>query len=94
MKRKLIPPFWMLLAGAACGVIMLVFHYEAKPMLLILLGVLLGFYVIGCLYKFMLDLFEKQNEPVPEEKEIVAEEDQLDLAEETDEGQMGMNAES
>ncbi len=89
MKRKLIPPFWMLLAGAACGVIMLAFHYEAKPMLMILLGVLLGFYVIGCL-----DLFEKQNEPAPEEKEIVAEEDQLDLAEETDEGQMGMNAES
>ena len=90
MKRKLIPPFWMLLAGAACGVIMLAFHYEAKPMLMILLGVLLGFYVIGCLYKFMLDLFEKQNEPAPEEKE----EDQLDLAEETDEGQRGMNAES
>ena len=94
MKRKLIPPFCMLFAGAVSGIIMLVLDYEAKKMLLILLGVLLGFYIIGCLFKFMLDIFEKQNEPAAEEKEIVAEEDQLELAEEMDEGQMEMNAES
>lgn len=87
MKRKLIPPFWMLLAGAVSSVIMYILHYETKNMLVILFGILIGFYIIGCLFKWMLDLFEKQNEPAAEEKEIVAEEELAEAMGEMDEGQ-------
>lgn len=88
MKRKLIPPFWTLLAGAVSSIIMLILHYETKSMLMILLGVLIGFYIIGCLFEKMLDLFDKQNEPIIEEKEIVAEDEQAEEMSEFDEGQV------
>lgn len=78
MKRKLIPPFWMLSAGAVSGIVMCMLHYEFKDMLEILLGVLVFFYILGCLFKWMLDLFEKQNTPAEEEKEIVTEEGQAE----------------
>lgn len=92
MKRKLIPPFWMLLAGAVSSVIMFALHYETKSMLMILIGVLIGFYIIGCLFKWMLDLFEKQNEPVIEEKEIVAEDEQAEEMRGMDEGQVDVES--
>lgn len=85
MKRKLIPPFLMLFAGAVSSIIMVVLQYETKSMLMILIGILIGFYIMGSLFKWMLDIFEKQNEePIIEEKEIVSEEQ----AEEMDEGQV------
>lgn len=59
-KRKLIPPFVMLLAGAIVSITMFVLHYKTKDMLVILLCVLLGFYVAGELLKWMLDRFEAQ----------------------------------
>lgn len=85
MKRKLIPPFWMLLAGAVSSIVMCILHYEMKNMLMILIGVLIVFYILGCLFKKMLDIFEAQNMPAAEEKEIVAEDEQ---AGSLDEGQM------
>lgn len=85
MKRKLIPPFLMLFAGAVSSIIMVVLQYETKSMLMILIGILIGFYIMGSLFKWMLDIFEKQNEePIIEEKEIVSEEQ----TEEMDEGQV------
>ncbi len=92
MKRKLIPPFWMLFAGAVSSVIMFTLHYETKSMLMILMGVLIGFYIIGCLFKWMLDLFEKQNEPIMEEKEIVAEDEQAEGIPAMDEGQVDVES--
>lgn len=92
MKRKLIPPFWMLLAGAVSSVIMFALHYETGSMLMILAGVLIGFYIIGCLFKWMLDLFEKQNEPAAEEKEIVSEDEQAEEMREMDEGQVDLES--
>ncbi len=62
MKRKLIPPFVMLLAGAAVSITLRIQHYDMKTMLIILLCVLLVFYVIGCLIKYMMDKFEAQIE--------------------------------
>ncbi|MCM1386737.1 MAG: hypothetical protein NC231_05390 [Bacillus sp. (in: Bacteria)] len=61
-KRKLIPPFVMLLAGAASSITMYVMHYKSKDMLVILLCVLLAFYIVGELLKWMLDRFEAQVE--------------------------------
>lgn len=62
MRRKWIPPFLMLFAGAVSSIIMFLLHYETKSMLMILIGVLVGFYIVGCLFKWMLDVFERQNE--------------------------------
>ena len=59
-KRRLIPPFVMLLAGAITSITMRILHYEMKTMLIILLCVLLGFYMAGSVIKYMLDKFEKQ----------------------------------
>ncbi|WMC92992.1 hypothetical protein [Kineothrix sp. MB12-C1] len=70
MKRKLIPPFLMLFAGAFTSITMWLLHYETNKMLLILLGVLVLFYIIGCLLKWMLDLFDKQNEVLTMSEEV------------------------
>lgn len=61
-KRKLIPPFIMLLAGAVTSITMRILHYETKTMLIILLCVLIGFYFAGSVLKTMLDRFERQIE--------------------------------
>ncbi len=61
-KRKLIPPFVMLLAGAIVSITMFVQHYKSKDMLVILLCVLLVFFVAGEVLKYMLDRFEADAE--------------------------------
>ncbi len=61
-KRKLIPPFVMLFAGAVVSITMFVSHYKSKDMLVILLCVLLVFYVAGEVLKYMLDRFEADAE--------------------------------
>ncbi len=74
-KRKLIPPFIMLLAGAITSITMRILHYDTKTMLIILLCVLLGFYIAGCVIKGMLDRFEKQIEEADmEEGEVIEKE--------------------
>ncbi len=78
-KRKLIPPFVMLTAGAATSITMRILHYEMKTMLIILLCVLIGFYIAGCIIKEMLDRFERQIEEAEMEKGEVIEKE---LAEE------------
>ncbi|MDD2968330.1 MAG: hypothetical protein PHT89_04775 [Lachnospiraceae bacterium] len=61
MKRNLIPPFIMLMAGLLSSLIMFFMKYDTKDMLIILLVVLLIFYTIGLLIKIMMDSFEKRN---------------------------------
>lgn len=74
-KRRLIPPFIMLLAGAITSITMRMLHYKTETMLIILLGVLLGFYIAGCVIKSMLDRFEKQIEEAGmEEGEVIEKE--------------------
>ncbi len=74
-KRKLIPPFVMLLAGAITSITMRLLHYDTKSMLIILLLVLLGFYIAGCFIKYMLDKFEAQIEEASmDEGEVIEKE--------------------
>ena len=61
-KRKLIPPFIMLLAGAITSITMFMLHYKSKDMLVILLWVLVAFFIAGEILKWMLDRFEAQIE--------------------------------
>lgn len=74
-KRRLIPPFVMLLAGAAVSITLRVEHYDTKQMLTILLFALIGFYIAGCILKGMLDRFENQLEEAGmEEGEVIEKE--------------------
>ena len=74
-KRRLIPPFVMLSAGAVTSITMRILHYEMKSMLIILLCVLVGFYIAGCIIKGMLDRFERQIEEIHmEEGEVIEKE--------------------
>lgn len=74
-KRRLIPPFVMLLAGAAVSITLRLQHYETKSMLIILLCSLIGFYIAGCILKGMLDRFEHQLEEADmEEGEVIEKE--------------------
>ena len=83
-KRRLIPPFVMLSAGAVISITMRILHYETKTMLIVLLCVLVGFYIAGSVVQYMLDQFEKQIEEANmEEGEVIEKE----LAEEDKESE-------
>ena len=74
-KRRLIPPFVMLLAGAIISITMRILHYELMTMLIVLLCVLLGFYFVGRILQIMLDKFELQIEEAHmEEGEVIEKE--------------------
>lgn len=74
-KRKLIPPFVTLLAGAIVSITMRILNYETLQMLIILLCVLLGFYFVGRILQIMLDRFELQiQEAHMEEGEVIEKE--------------------
>ena len=74
-KRKLIPPLIMLTAGAVVSITLRVQHYDTSSMLIILLCVLVGFYIAGCILKGMLDIFEHQIEEADmEEGEVIEKE--------------------
>lgn len=68
MRRRWLAPILMLFAGALAYGIMFFQHYETKDMLLVLIAVLVGFYVIGCLYTMMLNIFDRQNEELAEKE--------------------------
>lgn len=74
-KRRLIPAFTTLLAGAVVSVTMRLLHYELQTMLIVLLCVLLGFYFVGRILQIMLDKFEIQiQEAQMEEGEVIEKE--------------------
>ena len=74
-KRRLIPPFVMLSAGAVTSITMRILHYEMKSMLIILLCVLVCFYIAGCIIEGMLNRFERQIEETHmEEGEVIEKE--------------------
>lgn len=62
MKRRLVPIFLMLVAGAITSIITYIKDYELTRMLWILLGVLIVFYVLGVAIQKTLNLFDKQIE--------------------------------
>lgn len=75
-KRKLIPPFIMLTAGAITSILMVIKGCELNEFLARLLAILFIFYVLGCLLKDILDRIDRQNAPPePEGEEEVIEKD-------------------
>ncbi|MDE6951156.1 MAG: hypothetical protein K2P64_09605 [Lachnospiraceae bacterium] len=78
-KRKLIPPFVMLTAGAVTSILMVVKGCELNEFLARLLTILIVFYVLGCVLKDILDRIDRQNTPPePEEEDEVIEKDTED----------------
>lgn len=74
-KRRLIPPFVMLLAGAIVSITMYILHYEVKFLLIVLVCVLVVFYMLGDTLRWMLNHFEAQNEEARmEEGEVIEKE--------------------
>lgn len=61
MKRKYMPLILMLSAGAVTAVITFIKQYTMVQRLSALLAVLLIFYTLGSLLKWLLDTFEKEN---------------------------------
>lgn len=68
MKRKLIPIFLMLVAGAVTSIIAFIKDYELTRMLWTLLAALVIFYLLGILMKKVLDIFDDQIKRADEEK--------------------------
>lgn len=69
-KRRLIPPFVMLMAGAVTSILMVVKGCSLNEFLARLLAILFIFYILGCVLKGMLDTIDRQNAPPePEEDE-------------------------
>lgn len=78
-KRRLIPPFVMLTAGAVSSILMVMQgRYELHEFLRNLLLILLFFYILGCLLKGVLDMIDRQNTPpepeVNDEEEVIEKE--------------------
>ncbi len=74
-KRRLIPPFVMLFAGAVVSITMRMLRYDLQTMLIVLLCVLLGFYFVGRILQIMLDRFEQQIQDAHmEEGEVIEKE--------------------
>ncbi len=70
MKRRLIPAFLMLSVGLISSIVMRINHYKTNEMLAVLLGLLIAFYIVGSLFEFMLNLFDRQNQPAEPEEEV------------------------
>ena len=86
-KRRLVPPFVMLTAGAITSILMVVKGCELNEFLARLLTILIIFYVLGCVLKGILDMIERQNTPPePEEESDSEEEDEVIEKEAENEG--------
>ena len=78
MKRRMIPIFLMLVAGAITSIITYIKDYELTRMLWTLLGALVVFYALGVVVQKTLNLFDEQIE----EAEKKAKEAEIKEAEE------------
>lgn len=86
MNRKNLPLILMLAAGAVTCVINLIRQYSMLDQLIVLFVVLVVFYILGCVLKWTLDLFDRQNEEkTPEEGAVVEKEAGQDEQENRDE---------
>lgn len=79
MNRKKMPLVLMLTAGAVTCIITFIMKYPIIWKLVTLLLVLIIFYVLGTILKWVLDAFEKQNEKAAlDEGEVIEKETEED----------------
>lgn len=72
-KVKLITPFLMLFAGALASIIMYVRHFDLYTMLWVLLVVLVVFYIIGDVVRYIYESIRPRIIPDMDEEELMLE---------------------
>jgi uncharacterized membrane protein YqjE len=75
MSRKMIPLLLMLIAGAVTCVVTFLRDDPVIVKMTALLAVMLLFYILGSILKWVLNYFDRQNAPMDE---LPSEEDQLE----------------
>lgn len=70
---KLITPFLMLFAGAVASIIMYVRHFDLYTMLWVLLVVLVVFYIIGDIVRYIYESIRPRIIPDMDEEELMLE---------------------
>lgn len=94
-KRRLIPPFVMLTAGAVTSILMVIKGCSLNEFLARLLAILLIFYILGCVLKGILDKIDRENAPPePEESEEETAEEEPGEEEEAEGGEEEESAEN
>jgi len=87
-KVKLLAPFIALLSGAVSLLLMLKYEYKMLDMLLILLGIIVFFYILGICIQNRINKFIDANEELErqkaEEEGTVIEKDNADSEEDDD----------
>jgi hypothetical protein len=79
MKTKQIPAIVMLTAGAVCSVVGIVTHLSFGTYVKTLFFVLVGFYILGCIAKLVLDKgFRIMQDPLSEYGALEMEEELID----------------
>jgi len=82
MKKRQLPLVIMLIAGAITSILTYMMKYPIKDMLLSVFVVLVIFYALGSILKYVLDLFERQNrEAALKEGEVIEKENESDTEE-------------
>ncbi len=82
MKKRQLPLVIMLIAGAITSILTYMMKYPIKDMLLSIFVVLVIFYALGSILKYVLDLFERQNrEAALKEGEVIEKEKESDTEE-------------
>lgn len=87
MNRKKMPLLLMLTAGAVTCIITFIMKYSIIWKLVTLLLVLLIFYMLGTILRWVLDAFDRQNEKAAlDEGEVIAKEAEEEQKENADKG--------
>ena len=87
MNRKKMPLILMLTAGAVTCIITFIMKYPIIWKLVTLLLVLLIFYLLGTILKWVLDTFDRQNEKAAlDEGEVIAKEAEQEKEKDSDKG--------
>lgn len=74
--HRLLPAMVSLLAALFISIVLLINQINTLKSFIIILSVLIGFYIIGNIFRFLLNKFQTKEEPVIEETQI--EEDELE----------------
>ncbi len=77
MNRRTMPLILMLLAGVVTCIITFIMQYTIIFKLLALLVVLLVFYTLGSIFKWVLDMFDRQNAKIAMEQGEVIQKENL-----------------
>lgn len=83
-KRNMIPVILMLVAALITSVLSYFLNFELKKTLIVLIIVLALFYFLGAALRYLLILFEKQNEKAAFDQGEVIEKDVVKTTEEAD----------